>query len=81
MESIELDCPPGATRPWDLIKGVIEGTILDTPSFKPGHSAFFGASSWQFDVPRDTWELIVQPIIKPRIEALFHSGAIRAGSW
>lgn len=81
MESIDLDCAPGPVRPWDLIKGVIAGTILDKPDFDPGHSAFFGASVWTFDVPRDIWVSEVQPVIKPRIEALYHQGTIRYGTW
>jgi hypothetical protein len=79
MQTIELDCPPGGIRPWDLIEGVIEGTGLTIPTTQP--SAFFGCAEWSFDVPRDKWEAEIQPVIKPRIEALYHSGTIRYGSW
>lgn len=82
LQSIDLDCPPGGTRPWDLIQGVVEGTpiVLTDEDKEEGH-AFFGARRWEFDIPRDVWERDVQPVIKPRIEALYHSGVIRYGSW
>jgi len=82
MESIELDCPPGGVRPWDLIESVVKDTILEPLSkadLEPG--AMFGHREWLFDVPRDKWVAEVQPIIKPRIEALYHNGTIRYGSW
>ena len=78
-ESIELDCPPGGIRPWDLIEGVCEGTGLEVTG-EPV-ACTFGESTWWFDVPREEWVERIQPIIKPRIEALYHAGAIRWGSW
>lgn len=78
METIELDCAPGALRPGDLINGVLEGTGLVAGETI---SRWFGEWTWGFDVPRDEWESRIQPIIKPRIEALYRSGAIRYGSW
>lgn len=80
METIELDCPPGGTRPGDLIMGVIEGTGLKADPNKPV-AMLFGEWTWEFDVPRDKWEKDIQPVIKPRIEALYHDGLIRWGSW
>lgn len=76
--TIELDCPPGSPRPGDLIDGVLEGTGL-----KAGEtvSRIFGNWTWEFNVPEDEWVNKIQPIIKPRIEALFHKGLIRYGSW
>jgi hypothetical protein len=82
MESIELDCPPGGIRPWDLIAGVVKDTILEPlkeADLEPG--AMFGHREWLFDVPRDVWVAEVQPVIKPRIEALYNTGVIRYGSW
>ena len=78
METIELDCPPGGIRPGDLLPKVLEGTGLkvEEPIAK-----LFGEWTWQYDVPRDVWERDIQPIIKPRIEALYHNGMIRWGSW
>ena len=80
MQTIELDCPPLTPRPDTYIEGVIEGTGLKAgdPIVTPFS---FGNWTWEFDVPRDKWEKEIQPIIKPRIEALYHSGAIRYGSW
>jgi hypothetical protein len=78
MESIELDCPPGDPRPGDLIAGVLDGTGLAVPE---SESRVFGNWTWTFDVPRDDWVGRIQPIIKPRIEALYHAGVIRYGSW
>ena len=78
METIDLDCAPGGVRPGDLIGGVLKGTGL-----KPGEpiAKFFGNWTWAFDVPRERWEAKIQPIIKPRIEALYNAGTIRYGSW
>jgi hypothetical protein len=79
VQTIELDCPPGPMRPWDLIDAVIEGTNVTPVNKRP--QAFFGHAEFVFDVDRETWVNEVQPIIKPRIEALYRSGAIRFGSW
>lgn len=78
METIELDCAPGTARPDAYIAGVLEGTGLPV---KEPEARFFGNWTWCFDYPRDEWERDIQPVIKPRIEALYHSGAIRFGSW
>lgn len=78
MQTIELDCPPGHTRPGDLIDAVLEGTGLVAGETV---SRFFGNWTWSFDVSRERWEREIQPIIRPRIEALYHVGVIRYGSW
>lgn len=78
MQTIEIDCPPGDPRPGDLIADVIAGTGLPA---KDADSKFFGCWSWSYDIPRDEWEMRIQPIIKPRIEALYERGVIRYGSW
>lgn len=78
-QTIELDCPPGGIRANDLIGGVIKGTGLTLPKEIP--FSFFGHMVWEFDVSREVWERDIQPIIKPRIEALYHAGQIRYGSW
>lgn len=78
QQTIELDCAPGALRPGDLIEGVIEGTGL--PSRKPV-VMLFGNWTWDYsDVDPKEWAR-VQEITKPRIEALYHRGCIRYGSW
>ncbi len=77
MQTIDLDCPPGSIRPNDLIEGVLAGTGLTTSPV----STFFGAACYSFDVDREVWVTTIQPVIKPRIEALYHSGVIRYGSW
>ena len=79
MQTIDLDCPPGAARPADLIGGIIAGTSLTLPAEHP--MVFFGAATYEFDVPREQWERDIQPVIIPRITALYHAGAIRYGSW
>jgi len=78
MQSINLDCVPGGIRPGDLITDVIAGTGL---KLNPPVSKFFGNWCWEFDVEVDKWMTDIQPIIKPRIEALYHSGLIRYGDW
>lgn len=78
VQTIELDCPPGAPRPDDLIGGVIEGTGLP---LKEAVGRFFGNWTWDYsEVPPAEWEAI-QDITKVRIKALYASGVIRYGSW
>jgi hypothetical protein len=76
--SIELDCAPGAIRPGDLLSTVTKdtGLVLDKPD-----SMSFG--NWEWVIPADQHELYekVQPLVKNRIEALYHKGFIRYGSW
>lgn len=81
MRTIELDCPPGMTRPWDLIVGVCKDTPLADKVTNEQVPCFFGESVWAFDIDDETWETVIQPVIKPRIEALYHGGFIRWGSW
>lgn len=79
MQTIELDCAPGPLRPWDLIVGVCEGTNL--PVTNDPVPCFFGMAVWGFDIDRTVWEEQIQPVIKPRIEELYHKGVIRYGRW
>jgi hypothetical protein len=77
-QTIELDCPPGNSRPGDLIEGVLEGTGLKV---KDPVSKFFGNWTWDYsEVPAEEW-VKVRAITKPRIQALYHAGLIRYGSW
>lgn len=78
VQTIELDCAPGALRPGDLIGKVIEGTGL--PDREPV-SKFFGCWTWEYkDIPVELW-LRIRPTLKTRVTALYESGAIRYGSW
>lgn len=84
MQTIELDCPPGNHRPWHLIHAIIEGTglTLQKPETDDDHSAtWFGHAVYGFEMGRDEWVTRIQPIVRPRIEALYAQGTIRAGSW
>lgn len=77
---IELDCPPGSLRPWDLLPQVIENTglVFDDPK---AVGAFFGFSAFYFpDTTCEEW-IRVQPILEERITSLYNHGAIRYGSW
>lgn len=78
MQTINLDCAPGSLRPGDLIDGVLEGTGLDAGE---PVGMFFGNWTWEFDVERERWVAEIQPIIKPRIVALYNQGLIRYGDW
>jgi hypothetical protein len=79
VTTIDLDCPPGGIRPRDLIDGVIEGTGLEV---KEHPTPFFGQCRYEFsDITDEEWRERIQPIIKPRIVALYNSGTIRYGSW
>ncbi|MFI5222767.1 MAG: hypothetical protein ACHQX3_00755 [Nitrospirales bacterium] len=77
LQTIDLDCAPGWPRPGDLIAGVIKDTGL--PEREPV-SKVFGNWQWDYSDLEVDWAA-VQAIIKPRIEALYHSGTIRYGSW
>jgi hypothetical protein len=78
IQTIEIDCPPGALRPGDLIGGVVKG--LKLPKREPV-LRFFGNWTWDYsDVKPDRWKKI-QPILEERITRLYNSGAIRYGSW
>lgn len=78
QQTIELDCPPGPLRPGDLIGRVIRDTGL--PKRKDVFR-FFGNWVWDYnDIPEDRWKKI-QPILKERIQKLYHEGFIRYGSW
>lgn len=80
--SIELDCPPGPTRPWDLIGGVVRGTPLAAiVATMPRPHAFFGHARWPFaGFTCDEWDAIAK-VTKPRVTRLYNSGTIRFGSW
>jgi hypothetical protein len=78
METIDLDCPPGEPRPGDLIGMVLAGTGLAAGETV---GRFFGNWTWEFDVSREEWETRIQPIIKPRIVALYEAGIVRYASW
>jgi hypothetical protein len=80
-QTIELDCPPGGTRPWDLIEGVVKDTPLTLTEADLAEGAMFGHREWVFTMPQEQWESQVQPVIKPRIQALYNAGVIRYGSW
>jgi len=77
--TIELDCPPGYTRPGDLIAGVIKDTGLPT---KEPRSKLFGNWIWDYedDISDDKWSEI-RPILGSRIRDLHDKGYIRYGSW
>lgn len=78
--TIELDCPPGGTRPGHLIGDVISGTGLPT---RDPVSKVFGEWTWDYsDVPDVAvlWPKI-QDTLEERISALYNKGAIRYGSW
>jgi hypothetical protein len=78
IKTIELDCPPGAPRPDELIQGVIKDTGLE---LREPVGKFFGNFTWDYrDVPDDVW-LKAKPILKTRITALYQCGRIRYGSW
>jgi hypothetical protein len=78
--SIELDCPPGGTRPSHLITHVITDTGL--PDRDPV-SKCFGNWTWDYrDVLgiEDLWPKI-EETLRARITDLYERGVIRYGSW
>ena len=76
--TIELDTPPGAPRPGDLITKILKGTGLKE---REPIGKFFGNWTWDYsDIPCEEWDK-VQLITQPKIERLYHGGVIRYGSW
>jgi hypothetical protein len=80
--SIEMDCPPGATRPKHLIGEVLKDTGLDVSDFETG-DPFFGHQIWILKKSANKDELFTKskPTFKERIETLYHAGVIRYGTW
>lgn len=78
-KTIELDCPPGMVRPWDLIDGITEGTGF--PSRKDQVGACFGYASYSYPEVSDEEWMKHNSLIAERIEHLYNTGTIRAGSW
>lgn len=79
IQSIDLDCPPGAMRPGHLIGYVIEG--LGLTCLNPDATPFFGAAEYLFEVDKAEWIEKYQPTIKERVTKLYNDGIIRYGSW
>lgn len=75
--TIELDCAPGYVRPGDLLPEVIKDTGL--PMRDPVYKCF-GNWCWDYSDHADKFQA-AKPLLKERIEKLYHSGAIRYGSW
>lgn len=75
---IILDCPPGMTRPSDLLLMVLDGT--DIEPVEPS-SKMFGSWEYCFDhIDKSVWES-KKDIIEKRIRVLFDQGLIRYASW
>ena len=78
VQTIEIDCPPGYPRPEDLYEGIIKGTSLP---FRGAISKLFGEWTWDYsDISKEIFDK-ARPILKQRIELLYHKGIIRYGSW
>ena len=84
IQTIELDCAPGAIRPGDLIGAVVKGTALqgtDAAQPEASVSRVFGNWTWSFpNIDADVWEAC-RPVLRERITALYEQGVIRYGSW
>jgi len=80
VHTIEIDCPPGPSRPGDLLPGVIEGTGL---IIKPQETVSRVFGNWTWKIPEDQEEVYkkVRDTIKERITSLYNKGLIRYGSW
>ena len=78
--TIEIDCPPGHTRPSHLLPGVLKntGVVIDPQETQ---SRFFGCFTWV--IPPDCVPdyLNHRESIAERIQTLYHRGVIRYGSW
>lgn len=80
MSTIELDCPPGPTRPDNLLPHVIKDTGLEVEDFTITSKVF---GNWEFTLKKekqDTYEKC-KNVIEERIKDLYKIGRIRYGSW
>lgn len=78
--TIEIDCPPGHTRPSDLLPGVLNNTGI-TIDPTDTQSRFFGCYTWIVPAEDVPAFLENREKIAERISALYHAGVIRYGSW
>jgi len=78
--SIEMDCPPGAPRPGDLLPDVLAGTgIVIDPEDAVSRS--FGNWKWIIPVEFASHYDLHRELIKSRIQRLYKLGRIRYGSY
>ncbi|QKF94220.1 hypothetical protein QKU48_gp0762 [Fadolivirus algeromassiliense] len=80
IHRIELDCPPGSTRPDTCLSIVLSGLELTEDDFVIT-SKFFG--EWTFELKQEKNEtyLKLKKEISERIKKLHDQGFIRYGSW
>lgn len=78
--TIELDCPPGPTRPNDCLIVVLEGTGLTSEDFTIT-SKFFGAWTFELLPGKDDTYTKASSLIGQRVKTLHNQGTIRYGSW
>ena len=77
---IKIDCPPGSIRPDEVLKMVLESTILTSDDFVISHR-FFGV--WTF-VLKTGMEKIYEDekaVITQALKKCYSAGAIRFASW
>lgn len=82
MNTIQMDCPPGEPRPWDLIDGVLLNTGLTSNDFTQSPS-WFGHVTWALkdDPVLHLKYAAHRETIKERVTSLYHQGFIRYGTW
>jgi hypothetical protein len=80
-QSIELDCAPFTPRPDEYIEAVLAGTGFKVKDFDTG-APIFGCQTWTLrDESREKEFIDKKPVFQRRITDLYHTGAIRYGSW
>ena len=78
IQQIELDCPPGLTRPDTLLPSAIKNTNL---SFKDPVNKSFGCWTYDYsEIDPKEWEQYV-PKLQENITKLYNAGKIRYGAW
>jgi hypothetical protein len=75
-----LDCPPGATRPNDVLKEILYGLELNEKDFVVVSKGF---GEWTFQVSSEKEDYYVSqlPVIVPRIKNAYDTGMIRYADW
>jgi hypothetical protein len=77
---IEIDCPPGYTRPDDVLKTVLDGSPLTINDFILVSKCF---GNWTFKLNADKEGEYVkhQLFIGSKLERAYRAGTIRYAAW
>ena len=78
---ITIDCPPGSTRPDNILLSVLNNTKLNSDNFTITSKSF---GEWVFQLneecnPNDYMEIL--PLVKQRLTTYYKEGKVRYAEW